>query len=89
MIHPTKMVILQRPLNHLTRTCFVPMVMILIVEKTLAQTDISGELCADESKRRLLPSKAWDILLQYFPKAVLYKAGAPACSICLVGVDFT
>lgn len=61
-------------------------VIIFVVAKNL---DILGELCADESKRRLLPSKAWEILLQYFPKAVLYKAEAPVCLICLVGVDLT
>ena len=74
--------------NHFVKIVLVKVSCVPQLSKfSLVELAILGELCADESKRRLLPSKAWEILLQYFPKAVLFKAEAPACSICLVGVD--
>jgi len=47
---------------------------------------ITGQLCADANKKRLVSSDAWNLLLKYFPNATSFTKKMPPCPNCLVSV---
>jgi hypothetical protein len=47
-----------------------------------------GNLCVEESPRRLVQSAVWDIFVRYFPEAPEFNSTNPPCELCSVSCRF-